>query len=110
MATCAWHYILPRATKVLGERSMVCCVGVGVAKCRVSEWMFVMAAPMRPAGPPHTAFAEVVAAVGRTCPRSIDSRKKKSAEEVWSCQKKVVFLSTLSKWSNHICKSVTEVT
>lgn len=42
MATCAWHYILPRAMKVLGERSMVCCGGVGVVV--YGEWMFVMAA------------------------------------------------------------------
>lgn len=36
MATCAWHYILPRAMKVLGGRSMLCCVGVVVTKCIVS--------------------------------------------------------------------------
>jgi hypothetical protein len=68
-----------------------------------------MAASMRPAGPPHTAFADMVLVVGRTCPRFIDSRKKKSAEEVLELPEKVVFLITLSKWSNHICKFVAEV-
>jgi hypothetical protein len=71
-----------------------------------SSWQL----PCDPQVPPHTAFADIVAVVRRTCARFIDSRKKKSAEEVLELPEKVVFLSTLSKWLNRICKFAADVT